>query len=94
MKWTWPEKIGAKIRDAQLEKIPYMLVVGEKEQAAGTVAVRDRVEGDQGAMSVEALLAKLGDEVRRRVVRQGAVAAPPAGETAEAAGPELPRHTY
>ena len=35
-----PEKIGAKIREAQLEKIPYMLVVGDKEQAAGTVAVR------------------------------------------------------
>src|SRR5262249_33180325 len=43
-----PEKVGYKIREAQLEKVPYMLVVGEKEQAAGTVAVRDRVAGDLG----------------------------------------------
>jgi threonyl-tRNA synthetase len=41
-----PEKIGYKIREAQLEKIPYMLAVGEKEQGAGTVSVRDPVEGD------------------------------------------------
>ncbi len=41
-----PEKMQAKIREAQLQKIPYMLVVGEKEQAAGAVAVRDRVDGD------------------------------------------------
>ena len=46
----WPEKVGAKIREAQLEKIPYMLVVGEKEASAGTVAVRDRVDGDLGAL--------------------------------------------
>src|SRR5262249_48462421 len=44
-----PEKIGYKIREAQLEKVPYMLVVGEKEQSAGTVAVRDRLAGDLGA---------------------------------------------
>ena len=43
-----PEKIGYKIREAQLEKIPYMLVVGEKEQTAGTVSVRHRVDGDLG----------------------------------------------
>src|SRR5205823_7791164 len=41
-----PEKIGYKIREAQLEKIPYMLVVGDKEQTANTVAVRDRVAGE------------------------------------------------
>jgi threonyl-tRNA synthetase len=58
-----PEKIGYKIREAQLEKIPYMLVVGEKEQSAGTVAVRDRVEGDLGAQSLAALLARLDAEV-------------------------------
>ncbi len=65
-----PEKIGYKIREAQLEKIPYMLVVGEKEQAAGTVAVRDRVEGDLGAMSVAALLERLEKEVREKTIRQ------------------------
>ncbi len=46
------EKIGAKIRDAQMQKVPYMLIVGEKEQAAGTVAVRERTAGDQGTKSL------------------------------------------
>jgi threonyl-tRNA synthetase len=45
------EKIGFKIRAAQLEKIPYMLVIGEKEQNEGTVAVRSRKKGDLGVMS-------------------------------------------
>src|SRR5436190_10066851 len=47
-----PEKIGYKIREAQLEKIPYMLVVGEKEQTAEAVAVRDRVDGDLGSFTI------------------------------------------
>ena len=46
------EKIGYKIRAAQLEKIPYMLVIGEKEMADGTVSVRSRKKGDMGLMSV------------------------------------------
>jgi threonyl-tRNA synthetase len=65
-----PEKIGAKIREAQLEKIPYMLVVGEKEQAAGTAAVRDRVEGDLGAMPVTQVLGRLKEEVEKRAIRR------------------------
>lgn len=65
-----PEKIGYKIREAQLEKIPYMLVVGEKEQSAGTVAVRDRVEGDIGAMSVGDLVERLGKEVKEKRIRE------------------------
>ncbi len=65
-----PEKIGAKIREAQLEKIPYMLVVGEKEQAAGTVAVRDRVDGDLGAMPVAQVIARLKEEVEKKTIRQ------------------------
>jgi threonyl-tRNA synthetase len=65
-----PEKIGHKIRDAQLEKIPYMLVVGDKEQNAGTVAVRDRVEGDLGAMALADLLARLEKEVKEKRIRQ------------------------
>jgi threonyl-tRNA synthetase len=69
-----PEKIGAKIREAQLEKIPYMLVVGEKEATAGTVAVRDRVDGDLGAMPVAELVARLGREVRERTIRQTSTA--------------------
>jgi threonyl-tRNA synthetase len=65
-----PEKIGHKIRDAQLEKIPYMLVVGEKEQAAGTVAVRDRVDGDLGALTMAELLSRLNQEVKEKRIRQ------------------------
>jgi threonyl-tRNA synthetase len=65
-----PEKIGAKIREAQLEKIPYMLVVGEKEQAAGTVSVRDRVDGDLGPKSVASLIERLKEEVEKRTIRQ------------------------
>ncbi len=66
-----PEKIGYKIREAQLEKIPYMLVVGEKEQSAGTVSVRDRVEGDVGALPLAELLSRLQTEVREKRIRQG-----------------------
>jgi threonyl-tRNA synthetase len=65
-----PEKIGYKIREAQLEKIPYMLVVGEKEQHAGCVAVRDRVEGDLGSMSVPELLTRLDRELDEKRIRQ------------------------
>jgi threonyl-tRNA synthetase len=50
------EKLGAKIRNAQLQKIPYMLVVGEKEAAAGTVSVRKRGSGDQGSSEIAALI--------------------------------------
>ncbi len=52
------EKIGYKIREAQLQKIPYMLIVGEKEAESNTVSVRHRKEGDLGAMSVEEFLSK------------------------------------
>jgi threonyl-tRNA synthetase len=64
-----PEKIGYKIREAQLEKIPYMLVVGEKEQSTGTVAVRDRVDGDLGVKPVEEVLDMLKGEVAKRHIR-------------------------
>jgi threonyl-tRNA synthetase len=53
------EKLGKKIRDAQMEKIPYMLVVGEKESAEKCVAVRERLSGDLGAMSLSMLLDRL-----------------------------------
>jgi threonyl-tRNA synthetase len=61
-----PEKVGYKIREAQLEKVPYMLVVGEKEQSAGTVAVRERSAGDLGALPLEQVVARLTEEVRER----------------------------
>ena len=57
------EKIGKKIREAQLEKIPYMLVVGDRDMEAGTVSVRHRAEGDLGAMSLDEFAAKLRQEV-------------------------------
>jgi threonyl-tRNA synthetase len=47
------EKIGAKIRDAQLQKVPFMLVLGDREMEQRTVAVRERAKGDIGVMSVE-----------------------------------------
>lgn len=56
------EKVGAKIRAAQLEKIPYMIVVGPKEVDAGTVSVRHRSDGDQGASTVEDLISVLKKE--------------------------------
>jgi threonyl-tRNA synthetase len=60
------EKIGYKIREAQLQKIPYMLVVGDKEVAEGTVAVRTRAGGDQGGRRVDDFVRELMDEARRR----------------------------
>jgi threonyl-tRNA synthetase len=60
------EKIGYKIREAQLQKVPYMLVVGDREMAEGTVSVRSRAAGDRGPQAVEAFTAAALDEVRRR----------------------------
>ena len=57
------EKIGRKIRDAEVKKIPYMLIVGEKEEAEGTVSVRRHGEGDLGSMSVEDLKQKITKEI-------------------------------
>lgn len=63
------EKIGAKIRDAQLKKIPFMLVIGEREAENGTVAVRDRVKGDTGAVAVAEFSAKLSGLVSARALQ-------------------------
>ena len=60
------EKIGYKIREAQLEKIPYMVIVGEKEQAENAVSVRSRKDGDCGAMTLDDFLAALREEIRTR----------------------------
>lgn len=51
-----PDKLGAKIRRAQAEKVPYMLVIGKREAEAGTVSVRSRGEGDKGTMSIDAFM--------------------------------------
>ncbi len=60
------EKIGYKIREAQLEKVPYMFIVGDKEQEENTVSVRSRKEGDLGAMKPEDIFAKLVAEDRSK----------------------------
>lgn len=75
-----PEKIGYKIREAQLEKIPYMLVVGEKEKDAGTVAVRDRVDGDLGAKPVAEVIDMMKKEVEAKRIRQTSTASAGLGE--------------
>lgn len=64
------EKLGAKIRDAQLELIPYMAVVGPRDEEAGTVSLRDRVEGDLGAKPIDEAIDLLLTEVREKRVRQ------------------------
>lgn len=61
------EKIGYKIREGQLEKIPYMLVLGDREAKEQTVAVRKRGEGDTGASSIDAFIATLTTEVANKI---------------------------
>ena len=60
------EKIGYKIREAQMQKLPYMLVVGDKEKEAGTVAVRTRGGVDLGAMPVDEFIAKITGQIKSR----------------------------
>ena len=60
------EKMGYKIRSAQLRKIPYMLVTGDREAADDAVAVRHRRDGNRGASPVDDFIAAALDEVRRR----------------------------
>jgi threonyl-tRNA synthetase len=61
------EKIGYKIREAQLEKVPYMIVVGDKESENNAVAVRSRKDGDLGAMSFEDFIRKLAEENEKKI---------------------------
>jgi threonyl-tRNA synthetase len=60
------EKIGYKIREAQLQKVPYMLVVGDRESAEGTVAVRARTGGDQGSVAIDSFIASAREEIARK----------------------------
>jgi threonyl-tRNA synthetase len=57
------EKIGRKIRDAEVKKIPYMLIVGEKEATEGLVSVRRHGQGDLGSMSIEELKQQITKEI-------------------------------
>ena len=67
------EKIGYKIREAQLQKIPYMLVVGDREVAEGTVGVRHRADGDVGSQPIDAFLDAAGEEIRQKGAARGQV---------------------
>ena len=60
------EKVGAKIRDAELKKIPVMLIAGEKEESDCTASVRRRHKGDLGAKSVKDLIPELAEEINKR----------------------------
>ena len=60
------EKIGYKIREAQLQKIPYMLVIGDKEAEAGLVSVRTRSGGDEGTMTIKDFMEKISEEIKTR----------------------------
>ena len=62
------EKIGYKIREAQLEKLPYMLILGDKEKEEGTVSVRMREKGDVGAMPLGDFVAKVKKENDEKTV--------------------------
>ena len=62
------EKIGYKIREAQLQKIPYMLILGEKEKESGSVGVRSRKDGDIGAMQMDEFLTKLSKEIEEKII--------------------------
>lgn len=63
------EKIGKKIREAQLEKIPYMLVIGDKEMAEGKVSVRHRKEGDKGAMELQEFVNFINAEIASKEIK-------------------------
>ena len=66
---TRSEKIGYKIREAQTQKIPYMLVVGQKEEEQGCVSVRSRFAGDEGQKSLDEFIAAVTEEIRERRIR-------------------------
>ena len=64
------EKIGYKIREAQMQKVPYMLVVGAKEEESGLVSVRGRFEGDEGQKSTAEFIAALKEEIAQKIARE------------------------
>jgi threonyl-tRNA synthetase len=68
------EKIGYKIREAQLQKIPYMLVAGDREAAEGTVSVRSRVGGDQGSRLIEEFINQALAEIEHKKAPPAAAA--------------------
>lgn len=75
------EKLGGKIRDAQLEKIPYMVIVGPRDAENGTMSVRDRHDGDLGAMPVAEAVERFVTEVQEKTVRNKVSMKPPVSST-------------
>ena len=67
---TRSEKIGYKIREAQVQKIPYMLIAGAKEEEEGTVSVRSRFKGDEGSRTLEAFISDIKEEIKNRENRK------------------------
>ncbi len=67
------EKIGFKIREARLDKLPYMLVVGQQEEADRTVSVRSRFAGDEGAKPLADFIADITEEIRNKTIREESV---------------------
>ena len=72
------DKLGAKIRRAELEKIPYVLVLGQKEAEAQSVSVRSRAKGDEGILKVEEVIARFQQEVATRALPEKKIVAAPA----------------
>ena len=64
------EKIGYKIREARLDKLPYMLVVGQQEEADGTVSVRSRFAGDEGVKPLDEFIAQICEEIETKAIRE------------------------
>ena len=64
------EKIGYKIREARLDKLPYMLVVGQQEEADNTVSVRSRFAGDEGVKSLDEFIQQICEEIETKEIRK------------------------
>jgi threonyl-tRNA synthetase len=64
------EKVNLKIREAQLQKVPYMLVVGDREAQSGQVSVRHRKHGDQGAQTLDAFLEMIGEQIEKKIIEE------------------------
>ena len=64
------EKIGYKIREARLDKVPYMLVVGAKEEEDGVVSVRSRFKGDEGQKALDTFIDDICKEIRTKEIRK------------------------
>ncbi len=60
------EKIGYKIRESRNERIPYIIVVGEKEEKENTISLRSRKNGDEGTFKLESLIERIGNEIRNK----------------------------